>query len=63
MADKNNIGIADTLLIEALEIATAQKVRKANTFKPGSAARQEIEGEAASLNMALNTLKISTPRK
>lgn len=62
MADKNNIGVSDELLAEALNIAIAQKQRKANTFKPGSAARQEIEGEAASLNMALNTLKISTKK-
>lgn len=54
---RNNLGISDELLIDALEIAQKQRTRMSATFKPGSAARAEIEGEAGQLAMAMNTLK------
>lgn len=41
------------LMIEALQIALAQKTRKANTFKVGSAARAEIEAEAAEIQLGI----------
>lgn len=57
MATHNNLGITDELLIDALTIAQAQRTRAANGFKPGTAARAELEGEAAQIALAVNTLK------
>lgn len=58
---KNNLGISDQLLSEALDIAIAQRTRKAATFKPGSAANSEIQGEVAQLHLAKNTLLAPEP--
>lgn len=63
MADKNNLGLADELLADALRIAAAQRTRQAATFKPGSAAKAEIEAEASQLTLALNTLRTTAKNK
>lgn len=54
---RNNLGLSDDLAIECLDIALKQRTRKAQTFKPGSAARAEIEAEVGHISLALNTLK------
>lgn len=54
---QNNIGLPDHLLIDCLDIAAKQRKRTAEKFRPGSAARAEIDAEVGQITMALNTLK------
>lgn len=58
---KNNIGMTDDFLIESLEIALAQRTRKAKMFRPGSAANNEIQAEIGTLTLAIATLKSGEP--
>lgn len=53
----NNTGLSDELMIDALKVAQSQRKRSAEKFRPGSAARAEIETEVGQITLALSTIQ------